>query len=60
MEDFRASMEGVYTTSVSAATIDESPMAYKTPEAILDQVGDACEIVNRIKPVWNVKAGAEE
>ena len=60
MEDFKASMEGIYTTSVSAATIDESPMAYKTPEAILDQIGDSCEIVNRIKPVWNVKAGAEE
>lgn len=29
VEDFQKSMEGIYTTSVSKATLDESPDAYK-------------------------------
>lgn len=60
MEDFKQSMKGIYTTSVSSATIDESPMAYKPPQTIIENIGETCEIVNRIKPVWNVKAGADE
>ncbi|MBQ6975448.1 MAG: RtcB family protein, partial [Selenomonadaceae bacterium] len=30
MEDFKLTMEGVYTTSVNESTLDESPMAYKS------------------------------
>ena len=59
MEDFRDSMKGIYTTSVSSLTIDESPMAYKPVEYITSQIGETCEIINRIKPVWNVKAEEE-
>ena len=29
LEDFETEMEGIYSTSVSAKTLDESPMAYK-------------------------------
>lgn len=60
MEDFKASMKGIYTTSVSVATIDESPMAYKSMEEIINNIGDTCNIITRITPVWNVKAGDEE
>lgn len=60
MEDFKASMKGIYTTSVSVATIDESPMAYKPLEEIINNIGDTCNIITRITPVWNVKAGDEE
>jgi RNA-splicing ligase RtcB len=60
MEDFKSSMKGIYTTSVSAATIDESPMAYKPMEEIINNINDTCDIVARIIPVWNVKAGDEE
>lgn len=59
MEDFKASMNGIYTTSVSTATIDESPMAYKPMEEIINNIGDTCEIITRIVPVWNCKAGEE-
>lgn len=59
MEDFKSSMKGIYTTSVSVATIDESPMAYKPMEEIINNIGDTCNIVTRIKPVWNVKAAEE-
>ena len=59
MEDFKKSMEGIYTTSVSTSTIDEAPMAYKPAEDILENIKDLCEVVSIIKPVWNVKASEE-
>ena len=36
LEQFEASMQGIYTTSVCAETIDESPMAYKPMQEIID------------------------
>lgn len=59
MEDFKEAMKDIYTTSVSTATIDESPMAYKPMEQILATLGDTCEVLNIIKPIWNLKAGEE-
>ena len=44
MEDFKAAMEGIYSTSVRTSTIDESPMAYKPVQAILDNIGDLCTV----------------
>lgn len=60
MEDFKASMKDVFTTSVSTATIDEAPMAYKSAEDILENIKDLCDVVEIIKPIYNVKAGDEE
>jgi len=57
MEDFNDSMKNVYTTSVSTATIDESPMAYKPMKQILETISDTCDVVSIIKPIWNVKSG---
>lgn len=56
MEDFKASMEGIYSTSVRTSTIDESPMAYKPVQAILDNIGDLCTVDMVIKPEYNFKA----
>lgn len=56
MEDFKSSMKDVYTTSVCVDTIDEAPMAYKSPQSIIDNIGDLCEIKKIIKPIWNIKA----
>lgn len=57
MEEFSDSMKGIWTSSVSAATIDESPMVYKPMEAIVSNIGDTVDIVDVIKPVYNFKAG---
>ncbi len=57
LEEYRASMQGVYTTSVSAGTLDESPMAYKSLDDILDVITDTVEIIEVMKPVYNFKAG---
>jgi RNA-splicing ligase RtcB len=55
--EFRRQMAGVYTTCVSQGTLDESPMAYKGIDAILSQIGPTADIVRRIRPVYNYKAG---
>ena len=59
MESFRASMEGIYTTSVCESTIDESPMAYKPMYEIIENVKDTVDISEIIKPVYNFKASEE-
>ena len=57
MEEFRRQMQGIYTTCVAQSTLDESPMAYKGLDAILSQIDPTAEVVKRIRPVYNFKAG---
>lgn len=57
ISDFKESMNGIYTTSVNEETIDESPMAYKPMESIIENIGDTVDILKVIKPVYNFKAG---
>ena len=38
MDEYRAAMQGIYTTSVNENTIDEAPMAYKSLEDIIDVI----------------------
>ena len=56
MEDYKASMEGVYTTCVREDTLDESPMAYKPIEDIIGAIGDSVNIEAVLKPIYNFKA----
>ena len=56
LEEYQESMKGIYTTSVNQSTIDESPMAYKPMNEILEHIKDTVEIVKIIKPVYNFKA----
>ena len=60
LEEYRASMEGIYTTSVNESTLDEAPMVYKSLDDILDVINKAVDIVDIIKPVYNFKAGEDE
>lgn len=57
MEEYRREMAGVYTTSVSEATIDEAPMAYKSLADILDVIEESVEVIEVLKPIYNFKAG---
>lgn len=57
LDEFRQSMEGIYTTSVNQSTIDESPMVYKPIDEIVKNIEDTVEIVKIIKPIYNFKAG---
>lgn len=56
LEEFKKSMEGVYSTSVSESTLDESPFAYKPIEEIIENLGDTAEIYSIIKPIYNFKS----
>ena len=55
MEDFKESMKDVFTTSVNESTLDESPMAYKPADEIIELVKDTIDIVEVIKPIYNFK-----
>ena len=57
MDEYKDSMKGIYTTSVNEDTLDESPMAYKPMEEILEHIKDTVEVVKIIKPIYNFKAG---
>jgi RNA-splicing ligase RtcB len=60
LEQFQASMKGIYSTSVCTETIDESPMAYKPMQEIIDSIKDTVRIVDIIKPIYNFKAKTPE
>ena len=56
IDEYRKSMEGIYTTSVNEGTLDEAPMVYKSLEDILGVIGDSVEVTDILKPVYNFKA----
>ena len=56
VEEFRRSMAGIYSTSVGEKTLDESPMAYKKMEDIMDNIAPTVDIEKVIRPVYNFKA----
>jgi len=56
MEEYQKTMEGIYTTSVNEATLDEAPMAYKSLEDIIDVIRDSVDVIEVLKPIYNFKA----
>ena len=59
LSQYKKEMKGIYTTSVSRETLDESPMAYKPMEDILSQINPTVEVLERLLPVYNFKAGED-
>lgn len=55
-DEYKEYMKGIYSTSISAGNIDESPMAYKDPKEILQLISDTVEVEYFVKPVINMKA----
>lgn len=60
IEEYKAAMKGIYTTSVNEQTIDEAPMAYKSLNDIVDSIKEAVDIIEIMKPVYNFKASGDE
>lgn len=57
LKDFRQQMEGIYSTCISNNTIDESPMAYKDSEEIINNARDTIlDVEHVLHPVYNFKA----
>lgn len=60
VSEFKKAMSGIFTTSVSRATVDESPMAYKPPESIISNIGDTVAVDGILRPIYNFKAGEND
>ena len=56
VDEFRAQMEGVFTTTANEETIDEAPGAYKPAQEIIDALSPTVEIAERLMPAYNFKA----
>lgn len=56
LEDYKLAMDGIYSTSVKQSTLDESPMAYKSYEEIVNNISQTVTILDHIKPVYNFKS----
>lgn len=56
VEDYRRRMEGVFTTTANEGSIDECPMAYKSPERILNFIDEAVSDIEIMKPIYNFKS----
>jgi len=56
LADYKKTMQGIYTTSVNEATLDEAPFAYKSLEDIIDVVKEAVDVIEVLKPIYNYKA----
>ncbi len=59
LEEFKAEMTGIYSTTINLDTIDEAPMAYKTMDDIVNNISPTADIVKVIKPIFNFKSGEE-
>ena len=58
-EEFQKQMTGIYTTTATLNTLDESPMAYKDKDIIIDAIKEPVDIQFLMKPIYNFKSGGE-
>ena len=57
VSEYKKQMSGIYSTTINQSTLDECPMAYKSMDDIVKNIGDTIEITEVIKPIYNFKAG---
>ena len=55
LEDYKKTMQNVYTTSVTENTKDEAPFVYKSLEEIKEHIIPTVEVTKIIKPIYNFK-----
>lgn len=59
MDKFKSDMEGIYSTSITKKNLDESPAAYKDPEIVRSAIEPTVSIIDRVRPIINIKAQGE-
>lgn len=57
VNEFKKVMKGIYSSTISKATLDECPMAYKPTDYIMDSIKDTVEVKDIITPIYNFKGG---
>ena len=55
IEEFENSMLNIYSTSINENTLDESPMAYKDTNEIINRIKETCKILFIVKPKISIK-----
>ncbi len=55
LDEYKSEMNGVYSSCICDATLDESPMAYKDIDDITSRITPTVEIIKQIKPIYNFK-----
>lgn len=56
LEEYKKTMENIYTTSVTEETKDEAPFVYKPIEEILENIVPTVEVIKIVKPIYNFKS----
>ena len=56
LEEFKKSMQGVYSSVVGEGTLDEAPQAYRDMNTMLDALEGLIDDVEIIRPIYNFKA----
>jgi len=59
LKDFQRTMKDIYSTSVCKSTLDESPFAYKSSSLIEKLIEPTATILEKIKPILNIKDKSE-
>ena len=57
VSEFKRQVKGIYSTTVSAETLDEAPFAYRGIDEIVEAIKDTVEVKKILKPIYNYKAG---
>ena len=60
LSEYKKEMKGIYSSSIQKSTIDECPMAYKQADVIISSIQDSVEILKKVTPIYNFKAGEDE
>lgn len=56
LDEYKASMDGIYTSCVNYDTLDENPGAYKDMNEILECIQPTGKVVEVVRPIYNFKA----
>ena len=55
LQDYKESMEGVKSFTVTENTLDEAPQAYRNIDEIVEATKETMDIIEVIKPIFNFK-----
>lgn len=56
IQEYKNKMSGIFSSCISTATLDESPMAYKNGDEIKKLITPTAQIIDHLTPVYNFKA----
>lgn len=56
LKTMKEKMKGIFSTSLSSRTLDESPEAYRPANEIIKHTKDTMEIISILKPIYNYKS----